>query len=142
MLEDYIKASNKMEHIVEQFMADTTPVTKNDIPELLNIAEKLKNGDTSLNPYTLYKHPKARAKLFSQIAEACCIKIGMTLNPLQRLEFINQLEESYKNILIKNLQRSDKQNLRNLIEYIGLPKDLEERMIKDNELSSFFRKKE
>lgn len=131
MLEDYIKASNKMEHIVEQFMADTTPVTKNDIPELLNIAEKLKNGDTSLNPYTLYKHPEARAKLFSQIAEACYMELDLVPNQQQREKFIDYLDECYKKIVSKNLQQTDKQKLCNLLEFMELPKDLEEQFIKD-----------
>lgn len=131
MLEDYIKASNKMEHIVEQFMADTTPVTKNDIPELLNIAEKLKNGDTSLNPYTLYKHPEARAKLFSQIAEACYMELDLEPDQQQREKFIDYLDECYKKIVSKNLQQTDKQNLCNLLEFVELPKDLEEQFIKD-----------
>lgn len=131
MLEDYIKASNKMEHIVEQFMADTTPVTKNDIPELLNIAEKLKNGDTSLNPYTLYKHPEARAKLFSQIAEACYMELELEPGQQQREKFIDYLDECYKKIVSKNLQQTDKQNLCNLLEFMELPKDLEEQFIKD-----------
>lgn len=131
MLEDYIKASNKMEHIVEQFMADTTPVTKNDIPELLNIAEKLKNGDTSLNPYTLYKHPEARAKLFSQIAEACYMELDLEPDQQQREKFIDYLDECYKKIVSKNLQQTDKQNLCNLLEFMELPKDLEEQFIKD-----------
>lgn len=134
--------NDKMNRIVQGFMADRTALNPTDRLELLEIAKKLKDGDTSLNAYVLYKNSEARDRLFSQIADACSIKTGRTLNPIQRLKFINQLEESYKNILIKNLQRSDKQNLRNLIEYIGLPKDLEERMIKDDELSSFFRKKE
>lgn len=131
MLEDYIKASNKIEHIVEQFMADTTPVTKNDIPELLNIAEKLKNGDTSLNPYTLYKHPEARAKLFSQIAEACYMELELEPGQQQREKFIDYLDECYKKIVSKNLQQTDKQNLCNLLEFMELPKDLEEQFIKD-----------
>lgn len=131
MLEDYIKASNKMEHIVEQFMADTTPVTKNDIPALLNIAEKLKNGDTSLNTYILYKHPEARAKLFSQIAEACYMELGLYSDQQQRKKFIDYLDECYKKKVSKNLQQTDKQNLCNLLEFMELPKDLEEQFIKD-----------
>ena len=131
MLEDYIKASNKIEHIIEQFMADTTPVTKNDIPALLNIAEKLQNGDTSLNTYILYKHPEAQAKLFSQIAEACYMELDLEPDQQQREKFIDYLDECYKKIVSKNLQQTDKQKLCNLLEFMELPKDLEEQFIKD-----------
>ena len=51
-------------------MADDTSIEPSDIPKLLEIVRKLQAEDTSLNIYELYKHPEARAKLFSQIPEA------------------------------------------------------------------------
>lgn len=64
---NYLEQAEKDRLELEQhrlnYMADDTSIEPSDIP-------KLQAEDTSLNIYELYKHPEARAKLFSQIPEA------------------------------------------------------------------------
>nr|WP_307962703.1 hypothetical protein [Streptococcus uberis] len=43
-------------------MDDKTSVSYDEIPKLLEIAEKLQNEDDSINVFELYKFPKARKK--------------------------------------------------------------------------------
>lgn len=73
----YLEQAEKDRLELEQhrlnYMADDTPIEPSNIPKLMEIAEKLQAEDTSLNIYELYKHPEARAKLFSQITEALII---------------------------------------------------------------------
>jgi hypothetical protein len=71
---NYLEQAEKDRLELEQhrlnYMADDTSIEPSDIPKLLEIVRKLQAEDTSLNIYELYKHPEARAKLFSQIPEA------------------------------------------------------------------------
>ena len=71
---NYLEQAEKDRLELEQhrlnYMADDTSIEPSDIPKLLEIVRKLQADDTSLNIYELYKHPEARAKLFSQIPEA------------------------------------------------------------------------
>ena len=70
---NYLEQAEKDRLELEQhrlnYMADDTSIEPSDIPKLLEIVRKLQAEDTSLNIYELYKHPEARAKLFSQIPE-------------------------------------------------------------------------
>ena len=78
----YLEQAEKDRLELEQhrlnYMADDTPIEPSDIPKLMEIAKKLRAEDTSLNIYELYKHPEARAKLFSQITEACYMALSAT----------------------------------------------------------------
>ena len=71
---NYLEQAEKDRLELEQhrlnYMADDTSIEPSDIPKLLEIVRKIQAEDTSLNIYELYKHPEARAKLFSQIPEA------------------------------------------------------------------------
>lgn len=58
-LEQAEKDRQELEQCRQEFMADDTPVKNGDIPQLITIAKKLHEGDTSLNVYELYKHPEA-----------------------------------------------------------------------------------
>lgn len=49
----------------DDFMADATPVYLEDTPKLIELGEKLRTEDTSINAYELYKHPEARATIGS-----------------------------------------------------------------------------
>lgn len=62
-LEQAEKDSLELEQKRLNYMADDTPVEPSDIPKLLEIANKLREEDTRLNIYELYKHPEARASL-------------------------------------------------------------------------------
>ena len=44
----------------DDFMADATPVCLEDTPKLIELGEKLRTEDTSINAYELYRHPEAR----------------------------------------------------------------------------------
>lgn len=78
----YLEQAEKDRLELEQhrlnYMADDTPIEPSGIPKLMEIAGKLQAEDTSLNIYELYKHPEARAKLFSQITEACYMALNAT----------------------------------------------------------------
>lgn len=130
MIDDYIKASDEMDSLKENYMADKTLVTLEDIPSLLNVARKLRNRDQTLNVYLLYKFPEARAKLFSQITEACNILAGELTEQKDREVFIDYLEKCYMSILNENLKHTDKQALCSLLDTLNLPKDIEEQFIK------------
>lgn len=68
----------------DDFMTDATPVCLEDTPKLIELGEKLRTEDTSINAYELYRHPEARAKLFAQIVEACFLLIAdSSLVPVQ-----------------------------------------------------------
>ena len=89
------------------YMADNTPVSEEDFPKLLEIAEKLRNEDTSLNLYELKKHPEARAKLFRHIAEACYMALELNPTEAQKMIFINYLEKQFINTLAKQAYQTD-----------------------------------
>lgn len=91
----------------DDFMADATPVELVDTPKLIELGEKLRTEDTSINAYELYRHPEARAKLFAQIAEACFLLIAdsspVPVHPkqAQRIHFCEYLEGQFQNIIKK-----------------------------------------
>ena len=133
--ENYLDQAEKDRLELEQhrlnYMADDTPVEPSDIPKLLEIANKLREEDTSLNIYELYKHPEARAKLFSQITEACYMALNVTPTQNKRLIFCNYLEQQYQAILKKVIDSTDKQALVELLDLLELPAEVEKQFIKD-----------
>lgn len=106
----------------DDFMADATPVCLEDTPKLIELGEKLRTEDTSINAYELYRHPEARAKLFAQIAEACFLLIAdsspVPVQPTQaqRIHFCEYLEGQFQNIIKKLIAGTDKQVLESLLE--------------------------
>ena len=119
------------------FMADATPVCLEDTPELIELGEKLRAEDTSINAYELYRHPKARAKLFAQIAEACFLLIAdsspVPVQPTQtqRIHFCEYLEGQFQNIIKKLVASTDKQALESLLEALQLPKEKQDQFVRD-----------
>lgn len=101
------------------YMADNTPVSEEDFPKLLEIAEKLRNEDTSLNLYELKKHPEARAKLFRHIAEACYMALELNPTEAHKLNFIDYLEKQFINTLAKQAYQTD---LKGLNQFLKLAK--------------------
>ncbi|WP_260424963.1 hypothetical protein [Streptococcus agalactiae] len=100
-------------------MADNTPVSEEDFPKLLEIAEKLRNEDTSLNLYELKKHPEARTKLFRHIAEACYMALELNPTETQTGAFIKYLEDKFIQTLAKQAYQTD---LKGLNRFLGLAK--------------------
>lgn len=132
--EYFAQAEKELEELNQHranYMADDTPVEAGDIPKLLVIAKKLQEEDTSLNIYELYKHPEARAKLFSQVAEACYMTSNVTPTQAQRLVFCDYLEQQYETILKKVIASTDKQALGELLDLLELPADTEKQFIRD-----------
>ena len=119
------------------FMANATPVCLEDTPELIELGEKLRAEDTSINAYELYRHPKARAKLFAQIAEACFLLIAdsspVPVQPTQaqRIHFCEYLEGQFQNIIKKLVASTDKQALESLLEALQLPKEKQDQFVRD-----------
>lgn len=134
------KDSLKLEQKRLKYMADDTPVEPSDIPKLLEIAKKLQVEDTSVNIYELYKHPEARAKLFSQITEACYMTLNMTPTQAQRLRFCDYLEQQYENTLKKMIASTDKQALKELLDLLELPAETESQFIRDMAVSGLLSK--
>ena len=118
----YLEQAEKDRLELEQhrlnYMADDTPIEPSGIPKLMEIAEKLQAEDTSLNIYELYKHPEARAKLFSQITEACYMALNATPTQAQRLAFCDYLKQQYENTLKKMIASTDKQALGELTSFV------------------------
>ncbi|HEK9955270.1 TPA: hypothetical protein TT574_001107 [Streptococcus equi subsp. zooepidemicus] len=141
---DYLEQAEKDRLELEQhrlaYMADDTPVEAGDIPKLLEIAKKLQEEDTSLNIYELYKHPEARAKLFSQVAEACYMTLNVTPTQAHRLAFCDYLEQQYEKILKKVIASTDKQALGELLDLLELPADTEKQFIRDMAISGLLSK--
>lgn len=117
------------------YMADDTPVTDEDIPKLLEIGARLRETDTSLNVYELYKHPEARAKLFAQITEACYMALGKTPTQAQRLKFGEYLEGQFKTTMQKLINQTDTQAMGELIEVLELDGAQREQFAKDMAVS-------
>lgn len=125
------------------YMADDTPIEPSDIPKLMEIAQKLQAEDTSLNIYELYKHPEARAKLFSQVAEACYMTLNLSptqAQQAQRLALCNYLEQQYETILKKMIANTDKQALGELLDLLELPEEIESQFIRDMAISGLLAK--
>ena len=121
----------------DDFMADATPVCLEDTPKLIELGEKLRTEDTSINAYELYRHPEARAKLFAQIAEACFLLITesspVPVQPTQaqRIHFCEYLEGQFQNIIKKLIAGTDKQVLESLLEALQLPKEKQAQFVRD-----------
>lgn len=141
---DYLEQAEKDRLELEKhrlnYMADNIPIEHSDIPKLLEIANKLREEDTSLNIYELYKHPEARAKLFSQIAEACYMALNVTPTQAHRLAFCDYLEQQYETILKKVIASTDKQALGELLDLLELPADTEKQFIRDMAVSGLLSK--
>ncbi|MGT2916081.1 hypothetical protein I6J14_05785 [Streptococcus dysgalactiae] len=141
---DYLEQAEKDRLELEKhrlnYMADDTPIEPSDIPKLMEIAQKLQAEDTSLNIYELYKHPEARAKLFSQIAEAYYMALNATPTQAQRLAFCDYLEQQYKTILKKMIASTDKQALGELLDLLELPEETEKQFIRDMAVSGILAK--
>lgn len=146
---DYLEQAEKdrleLEQLRFNYMADKTPVEVDDIPKLLEIGNMLKNEDTNINAYELYKHPEARAKLFSQIAEACFMMVATTPTPVeptqaQRLNFCEYLEGQFQKIIKKLISSTDKQALGELLDVLKLPAETENQFIRDMAVSGLLAK--
>ncbi|HEM3428042.1 TPA: hypothetical protein U1B15_000634 [Streptococcus suis] len=141
---DYLEQAGKDRLELEKhrlnYMADDTPIEPSDIPKLMEIAQKLQAEDTSLNIYELYKHPEARAKLFSQVAEACYMTLNLSPTQAQRLAFCNYLEQQYENSLKKMIANTDKQALGELLDLLELPEETEKQFIRDMAVSGLLAK--
>lgn len=139
-LEQAEKDRQELEQCRQEFMADDTPVKNGGIPQLITIAKKLHEGDTSLNVYELYKHPEARAKIFSQIAEACYMLLDLTATQEQRLAICDYLEQRFNAILKKMISRTDKEAPEQLLDALGLPLEQEKQFIRDMAASGLLSK--
>lgn len=139
-LEQAEKDNLELEQLRFNYMADNTPIEHSDIPKLLEIANKLREEDTSLNFYELYKHPEARAKLFSQITESCYMALNATPTQAQRLAFCDYLEQQYENTLKKMIANTDKQALGELLDLLELPAEIESQFIRDMAISGLLAK--
>ena len=122
------------------YMADNTPINHSNIPKLMKIAEKLKEEDTSLNIYVLYKHPEVRIKLFSQIIDACYMTLKLSPTQAQRLALYNYLEQQYESILKKIIANTDKQAMGDLLNALKLPTEIESQVIRDMAVSGLLDK--
>ena len=127
-LEEFENQANRRR---AEFMADDTPVEVTDIPKLLKIGKMLRNEDTSLNAYELYKHPEARAKLFTQITEACYMVIDQTPSQSEKLNFGQYLEGQFQAIVKKLISQTDTQALGELVAVLDLDDKLESQFIID-----------
>lgn len=124
------------------FMNDDTPLTAEDIPKLLEIGSKLREADTSLNVYELYKHPEARSRLFAQITEACYMALGKAPTQAQRLKFGEYLEGQFKITVQKLISQTDTQALAELVEFLELDKNQREQFAKDIAVSGLLSREE
>lgn len=113
------------------FMADNSPVTMAEAWKLMEIADKLKEQDTSLNVYELYKHPEVRSKLFRHVAEACYMVLGLTARQEQINGFCDYLEDRFKELVKIVVSGTDKEALGSLLDCLELDEDTEKRLIKD-----------
>ena len=138
----YLEQAEKDRLELEQhrlnYMADDTPIEPSNIPKLMEIAEKLQAEDTSLNIYELYKHPEARAKLFSQITEACYMALNATPTQAQRLAFCDYLEQQYENTLKNDCQH--RQTGTRWVTRLELPAERESQFIRDMAVSGILAK--
>lgn len=103
----------------QDYMADDTPIELGDVPKLLEIANKLREEDTSLNLYELQKHPDVRAKLFEQITDACYMMLEVEPTDSQRLVLYNYLESQFIKTLGKQASRT---NLNQLNQFLNIVK--------------------
>lgn len=126
--------------IREDFMDDKTSVSYDEIPKLLEIAEKLQNEDDSLNVFELYKFPKARKKLFEHVTEACYLTLGKIPSQSQEENFQNYLEEQFQKILRKIINSTDFNALYHLKNEFGVPDEHLPQFIRDFTVSGLLRK--
>lgn len=141
-LEQAAQARKDLDQKRFDFMADDTPVTADDIPKLLEIGAKLREADTSLNVYELYKHPETRAKLFAQITEACYMILGKTPTKAQRLNFGEYLEGQFKLTMKKLISQTDTQALGELMAVLDLDEVQREQFAKDMAVSGLLARNE
>lgn len=126
--------------IREDFMDDKTSVSYDEIPKLLEIAEKLQNEDGSLNVFELYKFPQARKKLFEHVTEACYLTLGKIPSQSQEENFQNYLEEHFQKILRKIINSTDFNALYHLKNELGVPDEHLPQFIRDFTVSGLLRK--
>ncbi|HEM2815606.1 TPA: hypothetical protein U2B49_001696 [Streptococcus suis] len=141
--EFFEQADKELEELNQRranYMADDTPVEVADIPKLLKIGAMLRNEDTSLNAYELYKHPEARAKLFAQITEACYMVIGQTPSQSEKLNFGQYLEGQFQAIVKKLISQTDTQALGELVAALDLDDKLASQFIRDIAVSGLLGK--
>lgn len=134
------KEREEMDQRRANFMADDTPVEVTDIPKLLEIGGMLRNEDTSLNVYELYKHPEARAKLFAQIAEACYMAFSQTPSQSESLNFGQYLEGQFQAIVKKLICQTDTQALGELVAILDLDEEQTSQFIRDMALGGLLAK--
>ncbi|CYW66967.1 hypothetical protein [Streptococcus suis] len=141
--EFFEQAEKELEELNQRranYMADDTPVEVADIPKLLKIGAMLRNEDTSLNAYELYKHPEARAKLFAQITEACYMVIGQTPSQSEKLNFGQYLEGQFQAIVKKMIGQTNTQALGELVAALDLDDKLASQFIRDIAVSGLLSK--
>lgn len=113
------------------YMDDNTPIKRSEIYTLMKIAEKLKEEDTSLNIYELYKHPEVRIKLFSEITDACYTILNLSPTKAQELALCNYLEQQYETILKKTIVSTGKHPASDLLDALKLQTEIENQLFRD-----------
>ena len=102
-----------------------------DIYTLMKIAKKLKEEDTSLNIYRLYKHPEVRIKLFSEIIDACYTTLNLSPTQPQKLALYNYLEQQYETILKKVIVSAGKHPASDLLDALKVQTEIENQLHRD-----------
>lgn len=141
---NYLEQAEKDRLELEQhrlnYMADDTSIEPSDIPKLLEIVRKLQAEDTSLNIYELYKHPEARAKLFSQIPEALLYGFEYDTDTSPKIGILRVPRTAIRNNSKKVIASTDKQALGELLDLLELPAETKSQFIRDIAVSGLLSK--
>ncbi|MCK1257308.1 hypothetical protein MX075_05405 [Streptococcus uberis] len=121
----------ELESLRIDFMLDQTKVKIEEAYSLLKIASKLRDEDTSLNVYELYKHPDVREKLFTQVTEACYLILEITPTMKQKENFQAYLEEQFVKVLKKTIASTDIDALHSLMNSLGVKQQHTPQFIRD-----------
>lgn len=121
----------ELESLRIDFMLDQTKVKIEEAYSLLKIASKLRDEDTSLNVYELYKHPDVREKLFTQVTEACYLILEITPTMKQKENFQAYLEEQFVKVLKKTIASTDIDALHSLMSSLGVKQQHTPQFIRD-----------
>ncbi|GAB6746089.1 hypothetical protein BOVMAS37_10470 [Streptococcus uberis] len=121
----------ELESLRIDFMLDQTKVKIEEAYSLLKIASKLRDEDTSLNVYELYKHPDVREKLFTQVTEACYLILEITPTMKQKENFQAYLEEQFVKVLKKTIASTDIDALHSLMNSLGVKQQHPPQFIRD-----------
>ena len=141
---NYLEQAEKDRLELEQhrlnYMADDTSIEPSDIPKLLEIVRKLQAEDTTLNIYELYKHPEARAKLFSQIPEALLYGFEYDTDTSPKIGILRVPRTAIRNNSKKVIASTDKQALGELLDLLELPAETKSQFIRDIAVSGLLSK--